>query len=153
MIDETDRIDGPSPWLIAVAVNLCIGLSAAAGQSAEPEKTPAMAAHATAPAYAPTCAYDAQEIEGWRVMINRDFPACQPELCDEALAQVRGSDSPPAGRHAGRGERSTCTCSAPSAKAMPSPSGRSTRWWMVFASTPFLVQLPILSWSVNRARY
>jgi hypothetical protein len=41
------------------------------------------------PAFAPTCNYEAQEIEGWPILVNRDFPAAQPELCAQTLALLQ----------------------------------------------------------------
>ena len=62
--------------VVVVAMLLCL-----AG-AAEPRKDEPVA-------FDPTNAYEARDVEGWRVMVNRRFAGEEPGRCDEALTVLR----------------------------------------------------------------
>jgi len=57
-----------------------------AGERSAPEPPQTEKRTAT---YAPTEQYEAREIEGWRVLVNKAFIEKEPKLCDEALTLLR----------------------------------------------------------------
>lgn len=63
-----------------------LALPAMGGEGSSPSDT---SAEAAAPPAA-TETYEVRQIEGWRVLVQEDFPRLEPELCDETLKVLGG---------------------------------------------------------------
>ena len=58
------------------------------------------------PAWASTDQYDRQKIEGWSILVNKEFLAKQPELADKALELATVSALPGCQKTAAQSRRS-----------------------------------------------